>query len=406
VDRFRELIREDPAESGPLWAAVGVLEKQDQIDSALQLIDEWLQGHGERDLTWAGVTSLKSRLLRKRGRFQEAWNVAQTAAMTWKADCLEEASLALIDLGRLDEALKMAMSMRERYGDDSAAALVARILWMKGRDDEAAQVLTSPQKQLDASAWSSGVPTAFSEAFPKGNETRAEEAFVKLAVPSVPTLNILWFIEHLTTIGRPDLALKFCERLRGRGPTGWMTVATYHAMLKAQGAPAAREWLRANSTPAEQDILAKQGLQEADYELVWALPDHPDATKNEILYLIRAACLLHQPEAQENRRAQLIKFFESRPKKDFVVYGLFLLGQVDRPTLFAQINDLSYVSSVGWLVGLTSAHENHYDEANEWLQVCMETGADIPPRYWASVTLGRWNKEGRTLAEVARKRIY
>jgi hypothetical protein len=80
--------------------------------------------------------------------------------------------------------------------------------------------------------------------------------------------------------------------------------------------------------------------------------------------MIRAVCLLYQPEASSDRRTSLIKYFEGRPKKDFVVYGLYFLGQVDRPTLLAQIQDPSYVSSVGWILGVTSAQGGRYEEAN------------------------------------------
>jgi hypothetical protein len=406
LDQFRELIREDPTEGEPVRAAVGILEKQEQIESALLLINEWIKVHAEQDLTWAGVTSLKSRLLRKQGRFREAWDVAQPAAMTWKAECLEEAALALVDLARMDEALDMAKKALDRYGGDSEAALVARILWMKARDDEAGQLLSSPKRPLAAGAWSSELPSAFNEAFKKDNDARAEEAFVKLAVPSIPTMNVVWFVEYLTNNGRAGLAVKLCEYLRGREPAAWVTVAKYHAMGKAQSAAAARDWLRANATPGDLDVFAKQALQDGDYELVWDLPDHPDPTKNEILYMIRAACLLYQPQASEERRTRVIAYFQSRPKKDFVAYGLFLLGQIDRTTLFAQIKDPSYLCSVGWILGLTSAHEGRYEEANAWLQVSMEAGANIPPRNWASGILGRWRKEGGVLAEVAQKRIY
>ena len=133
---MRELIREDPSESRPLRAAVEILEKEDkedQTEAALQLIDAWMAAHPEPDLQWAGVASLKSRLLRKQGKFKEAWKVAQPAAETWKAECLEEAALVLLDLGRTDDALQMAKRALDRYGSDDEAVLVARILWVRGR---------------------------------------------------------------------------------------------------------------------------------------------------------------------------------------------------------------------------------------------------------------------------------
>ena len=403
---MRELIREDPSDSRPLRAAVEILEKEDQTEAALQLIDAWMAAHPEPDLQWAGVASLKSRLLRKQGKFKEAWKVAQPAAETWKAECLEEATLVLLDLGRTDDALKMAKRALDRYGSDDEAVLVARILWVRGKDKEAAAFLTPPKRQLDSGTWAHALPSAFLEAFKKASDARAEAAFSDLAVPSVPKLSIVWFIEYLTAHGRPQLALKLCDRLRGGGaPAGYAAVASYHAILKAGSAAEARQWLRANATPSDMDVLAKQALLERDYELAWDLPDHPDPTKNDILYMIRAVCLLYEPEAPADRRTSLVKYFEGRPKKDFVVYGLYFLGQADKPTLFAQIQDPSYVSSVGWILGVMSAQAGCYEEANSWLQVCMEAGASIPPRFWTSGILGRWKAAGCGLSELARQRI-
>ena len=404
VEPMRELVREDPSDSGPIRATAAILEKRDRTEEALALIDHWLEAHPDADLARAGVASTKSRLLRRQRRYREAWEIARAAAQTEKAECLEEATYALLDLGRVEDALKMAKRALDHYKSEDEAVLVARILWMQGRDAEAAQLLTSPTRRLDSRVWAGAIPAAFLAAFGKADDARAEAAFARLDVETVPRLNVVWFIEYLTGHGRPELALKLCDRLRGRAPAGWEAVTSYHALLKAKGAAPAREWLKAHATPADLDVAGKQALSERDYELAWDLPDHPDPVKNDILHLIRAVCLLDQPDAPGDRRASLIEYFEARPKKDFVVYGLYFLGRVDRPTLFAQIQDPSYVTSVGWILGVTSAHDGRYEEANSWLQVCMEGGANIPPRYWAADILGRWKGAGCTLSELAHNR--
>jgi len=406
LDRVLELVREYPLDMTPLEAAVGSLEKRGEIESALRLIDSWLKTHVEHDLEWARMTSSKSRLLRKQGKPKEAWKFASEAVQSWKEDCMEEAALTLIDLGRLDEALEMARNALGRYGDDGATILVARILWMQGKDEEAGRLVADPKRRLTSDSWANALPDAFLLAFRKADDVRAQAAFQKFFVPSVPQLNYNWFLDHLTWNGRAALTEKICADLRGRGPAGFTTVVAYHAKQKAQGAAAARDWLRANATPADLDVLAKQALQDADYDLVWDLPDHPDATKNEILYMIRAACLLYPKQASEERRATLETFFEGRPKKDFVVYGLYFLGKADRPMLFGQIKDMTYVASVSWILGVSSAHEKRYQDANGWFQVCMETGQNIPPRYWTNSTLSRWRAEGGTLADLERKGIF
>ena len=61
--------------------------------------------------------------------------------------------------------------------------------------------------------------------------------------------------------------------------------------------------------------------------------------------------------------------------------------------------------SVGWILGFTSVHGGRYDEANSWLQVCMEAGANIPPRYWAADILGKWKGAGCALSELERRKV-
>src|SRR5262249_11798652 len=153
-----------------------------------------------------------------------------------------------------------------------------------------------------------------------------ESAFLKLVVPGSPPTQLIWFIENLTNNGRAKLAYKLCKQVRGQKAVAWVINPTYHALQKGEGPSAARQWLRANATPADLDYFSKQALTDGDCSLVWDLPDHPDPTKNEILNLIRSVCLLYQPEQSAEWRPKLIHYFEGRPQKDFAVYGLAFLG--------------------------------------------------------------------------------
>ncbi|HEX7614018.1 MAG TPA: hypothetical protein VF554_01955, partial [Thermoanaerobaculia bacterium] len=198
----------------------------------------------------------------------------------------------------------------DRYGDAGGTALVARILWLEGKDDEAGQLLTSPTSRLASSSWAWALPVAFNEAFKKESDERAAAAFLKLDVPSVPILDLIWFVESLRKNGRAELAVRLSEHLQKRGgPQGWATVATYRALGKARGPASARDWLRANASPADLDVIAKQALVDGDYDLVRDLPDHPDPTKNEILHAIGAAVLLHMKAPPEAERKRLIEYF-------------------------------------------------------------------------------------------------
>ena len=120
---------------------------------------------------------------------------------------------------------------------------------------------------------------------------------------------------------------------------------------------------------------------------------------------MNSVSLIEQPDGPPERRASLVQYFQGRPRTEFVVYGLYFLGLADRTALFAEIKDPSYVTSVGWILGITQIHDGRYEDANSWFQICMESAANIPPRYWVSAILGRWKGAGCTLAELEHRKI-
>lgn len=52
-----------------------------------------------------------------------------------------------------------------------------------------------------------------------------------------------------------------------------------------------------------------------------------------------------------------------------------------------------------------AVHGGRYDEANSWLQVCMESGSNMPSRYWAADILGKWKGAGCALSELERRNV-
>jgi tetratricopeptide (TPR) repeat protein len=402
----RELMREDPAHSDTLLSAVQVLEREEKRAAALDLIDEWLQRHPSETLERASLSSTKSRLLRQQNKPQEAWPIAQAAAETWKEDCLWEATLTLLDLGRLKEAEDYAKRTLGRYPDDRSKLALAQVLWVEGKDAEAAELLLSAPNDITPRSWSWYMPAAFAGAFKKRDEARAEAAFAKLALPSVPTGNLCWFLDGLTREGRPELAARLSAHLRRPQPQGWVVTSAYRARVKSEGQAAAGAWLVANATPAEIDIVMKGAVQNGDFDLPWSISDPADPGQKQVLYVIRAVSLLHQPDAAQERRDRVIKFFEGQRKGGFTYLALFILGRIDRATLFAGIQHLDDVCDVSWVLGIASAHEGRYDEANGWFQVCMEPDITTPPRSWTAGILDRWNQERCNLAQISAKRIF
>jgi tetratricopeptide (TPR) repeat protein len=404
IEPMRELIREDRSDSAALYAAVEILEKRDRIDEALRLIDTWIAAHAERDLRWAGVAALKSRLLRKRGRYRDAWEIARPAAETWKAECLEEAALALLDLGRVDNALAMAKRALERYGSDDERVLVARVLWRQGKDAEAAELLTSPTGGSTRGYGPTGCRRRSSRHSRKPT-THAPRRLLRTGRRErAPAEHRL--VHRVSDSPRTGGALPEAVRASAR--------ARPRALRHGRHVPCAAQGPRRVASAGVDQDQCDVGGNRCDVEAgVFGARRRSPVGTAESARSRQERSPPHDSGGPPARSAggsggapaSLIQYFDGRPKKDFVVYGLYFLGRVDRPTLFAQIQDPSYVTSVGWILGFTSVHGGRYDEANSWLQVCMEAGANIPPRYWAADILGKWKGAGCALSELERRKV-
>ena len=403
---YGELMKEQPENLSPLDACVEMQEKAGDVEGALLTIQTWQERRGAQrgDLRWAHAETLRAKVLGRAGQYAEAWAVIRPAMVTGKAECLEWGAWILERQGKLDEALSVAQDAAARYKAGDDYAIVARILWHQGKDPEAAEVLNKPTI-IGWGDWSGPIAEGFSEVFAKVPADRTRRAFAELTTRNVPSQYLIDVGKAVGKSGNPRLAFELIETLTGTGSyKAAIRIAASEQLEKAEGREAALAWLRKDLNPPNSFALT--AFQFGRYDLLCEpLEDPGNAEKNDVLHTVRAAALIYTHEAPGTGREDLIRYFKDRPSgEDFVVYGRYLLGETDEAALFSRIKDISYVCSIGWLIGVRSAGAGRYEQASDWFEVAVETDVStIPPHAWAWGTLSRWPGNERTLSQVAKE---
>ncbi len=404
---YLALIAAETRTYNALFSAVDFLVKTRDFAEAQQLLDRWLEGHPDpQGLDGAHVVTKKAAVLRMSGKFERAWLVLQPVLPTWVQDALDLGALLLADLGRPDEALRMAEAAMNRYQNAHAAATLARIHWLRKEPVEAANAVTKSHTTNTYWDWINEVAPAFQEAHAGRPDTESETDLRELATHPMPLEHLLCIVKRVEENGNPGLALKLCDSLKNLGHRPWVQWMTFHAIRASSGPEAGRQWILEHMSARDRDIAARQAVEGGEYAIVWDLPDQSDGNLNDRLNLLRAAALLHEhAPPNDPRRARVIAYFESRPRQDWVVYGLFLMGAADREAVFARMKDKENVGNAGWILGLRDASDGKFEEAASWLQVSMETGL-AGSRLSADAILSRWRKAGVYLPEIARRKIF
>ena len=252
--------------------------------------------------------------------------------------------------------------------------------------------------------WDRVTVDAFLRSFSK-HEENADAAFDELVKHKLGTRPLANLARAVGAAGRPALAFRLLAKLNA-APSEQIVyrIWAYDVLKKTDGEEKALTWLRTAIPPSDTNYLDLFQFQR--YDLLWTLfPENPNRpkTKNDQLALLRTVSLLclGAGQEQEQRRAQLIAYFEGRPREDFVPFGLYLLGRIDRDELFKHVKDLSNLATLGWILGVKEAAAGRYEEASGWLQVAVETGLNtLPPQAWSYELLRRWYDQKAPLKKV------
>lgn len=404
---YRTLIAAEKRTYSALFSAVDFLMKSRDFAEAQRLIDRWLEEHPDpQELQGYHVVTKKAELLRMAGKFERAWLTLQPALHSWIHDALDLGALLLMDLGKPDEALRMAEAAMDRYPTAHAAATLARIHWLRKEPVEAAKAITDSRTTISYWYWVNSIAPTFQEAHAGRPDAESETDFREIAKHPMPLEHLLSVVSRVEEKGNPLLAVKLCDSLKNLGHRPWVQWMTFHAIRTASGPDAGRQWILEHMTARDRNIAALQAFDRGEYSIVWDIPDQPEGDWNDKMYLNRAAALLHEHAAAgDPRRAKIIAYLESRPRQDPVVHGLYLMGAVDREAVLSRIKDKESVGNAGWVLGLRDASDGRFEEAASWLQVSMEAGSR-GPELSAYAILNRWRETGVYLPEIARRKIF
>lgn len=400
--RFAALMKEEPENMGALEACVRVLRGNEAYASATSVIQAWLAGRptAQRDLRWARALVLQAEVLSDQKKWREAWTVIAPAVPTWKGDVLLDAAWILENRGDRDRAMKLARAALERYPEESSGyAAVSRVLWQQKNDTEAAELLAG-SRRLKRNDWEGTIANSFSWVFAEADPGRAEAAFAALRECNVDPTFLAALARDVGRRGNHELALELLQQVpatasRVSGPSfpSARMIWIYDELVQTGGAAAAAEWLRREiENPYQLAIVAYEFER---YDVLWgAIEDPSRIIKQDAFQLMRAAAFLIENSENDARRERLIQYFQTRPRTDWTVMGLFLLGKASEQELFAGAQGLQGRATVAWLMGVKAASEERFQAASDWFSVAVDTDQAAPPTAFSFLTLHRWMNTG------------
>ncbi len=404
---YEAWMREEPDNLAILWTCARELSAAGLLPQARAEVRAWIgrRPTRSRDLTWASALQIEAEILADKKQWTQAYEVIEPTLDTGRAPNLFDGAWFLEELGQLDHAMKLARAGRDRYPHDvTGYTILARLHWRRREHDEAAKTLAA-SPYLSYNNWTYDVSKAFATVFGPADPHAGRSAFEALQRQKVPPLYLIPLATTVGASGNHALAAALLETLShvggAEGPAAAMWA--YDEVAASEGKEAAKAWLEKNIPAPHQFALG--AFQFEKYDLIWEpIEASTRADKDDQIQLMRAATVLIDPQRFGEHRQGLIARFESRPRQDWALFGLYLLGRATDQELFAASID---VGTLGWLMGVRAASEGCYDEASEWFSISVDSEqAQVPPRAWSYQTLNRWMNTGKSLSGLAAEKAF
>jgi hypothetical protein len=205
-----------------------------------------------------------------------------------------------------------------------------------------------------------------------------------------------------------EIAMPLLEGLHDPAPEwrDFIRLATYDLILEKSGKDAALAWVKTDM-PDRSHNFANLLYQMRKYELLLGLyPEGEESKVPRLVRMLKAASLLHLREIQGLRWDGLVAEIAQDPSDDFFVLGArYLTGRIDAAEILRQPTpDPTRLTSLGWLMGVKTASDRHFADADAWFQVALESGQhQLPPNAWSFVIESDWQKVKRSLAVLEKK---
>jgi len=398
------------ASMGLTLNVVWALEKLGRRAEAEKALNDWLESHGpDAGLVYDAMVSYKAERLRDAGHPAEALEVIRPVVSSWKEDCLHEAALDLLALGRCDEALEVARADASRYAEGgSTHALVAKILWRMGRAKDAATGLKAALQQTPESVWTYDVGPAFNAEFADWNLAEAHQAVEELKAAGVENVKLRMLGEGIGEAGDHRLAFEVLSSIVGTDQAGrGALLCAFKELAEASGRDAAFAWLR-ERMPVLTDTVVIQGFQVGADELAWGYPGEPRTmTMSFASKMLRAAAWARAAHPDPRLRERILEQCGREPNASWdSAYPRYMVRDLDDAGVLHFVTTMDTICNVAWLIGMRRSSEGDFAEANDWFQVAMEPELPtLPPYIYSYQLMAKWIDTGKFLERVQTDRV-
>ena len=417
--RHREL---DAAEVGNVWAEIDAatpatapleratwLEESGHVPEAIALLRGWLQAHGaEPGLSPIHARAALGRLLRRQGDAATSWALVEPDLRGMAGTSLAEGVRSLLALQRADEAEALARTNLARYPGASSVATLAEVLWTRGDDDRAADVLKENEAYLSDDAWGDTVGEVFANVHRAATVERVRRAFEPVTRRRLRPSGLWDMIAAFRGVGRRDLTVATYGMVRiADAPHTFVDVLfsrmqEYTYRKRAEGAEAAMAWLRGAVDPAMRAPLSIAAWPFHETEVLWTLvAPEGEADHAESVWLLRQCDALRHGAAYPHRAA-LDAHYAAPAASDYATMARYLRGEVTLPALLGVAVSEKRRTEVAYYVGLRAQAEGRVADATDWFTFALLAGTLHDGEHtWSRTALRRWCERGEPVAALS-----
>lgn len=385
----------------------------DAEKTIVQLADAQLH-LGRKEVAWKTISDVIYAPRQKNGRP----GPYRREIVEYYAPVLAEGVKVSLARGDNETAEFLAKTLADRYPDDvNDQALLLRIMWQEGHNQDAAQFLMNLQVPLLYANWVTIVGKTFTEVFAH-NPNAARTAFLALAhakgnhngIEGIGSGPLVFIANAVALYGNPGLAFELKQLIALPETPGMFPdqLADYEFLKSAKGESVAVRWLmRHTPSPTPQDLDRRIAMfyTENDMELLWSpITESNKAGDPNMLWLYRAASYVQHYPITKAQLTKLKDHFAKAGNSWHEYLGKYLLGQVSDEDIMNRKLDVQKFAEAIYYVALHQLSEHNYHEAEELLSSTLDRPSMGMWGFYSQNLLGYWENL-QSLAVLEKKGV-
>lgn len=389
ADDLRVLAEADRANAG-LWRRWWrQLQGERRFDEALEVVRTWLaENPNEPGLARVVAATDEAHLLQQLGRLDEALPIALRAAESYQERAMRRAVRILVAAERMDEARAMAARIAERYSSVSAFGMVLELGWRVGDHDGTARALMSSGLTLADSDWRGGIAEVMAETFamqPPDEVRRAVAALRRAGANDQSVMNLALGLSDRGLDGASFAILsEFPVR---RWQDQLYSVLAYLRLARSEGPDVALDWLRARVPEQHIGPLSLYAYNYGAFEVLWEIVQPVEHV--DYVWLLRAADWVGRHRSHPEREATLREHFEGDNDTLYFKIGRMLLGLEEPEEIDRLASNPRQTTEIAYYLGVLAESRGQQREADRWYRVVLATRRVQEGEYgWARSRLG------------------